>query len=102
MGHCGWLWLSHYKPWSKTLWTKKSVAALVIGVWHPETVNPPIQSQRKQEATFCVCVFTEAGKIALNYIRQDGLGDSSHEDAGLETVVGDGGQVSQKCGDGPA
>ena len=38
----------------------------------------------------------EAGKIALNYIRQDALGDSSHEEAGLETVVGDDGQVSWK------
>ena len=42
----------------------------------------------------------EAGKIALNYIRQDALGDSSHEEAGLETVVGDDGQVSWKSDDG--
>ncbi|XP_070178581.1 GA-binding protein subunit beta-1-like isoform X3 [Littorina saxatilis] len=34
---------------------------------------------------------TEAGKIALNYIRQDGL-ETSHEEAGLETVVSEDGQ----------
>ncbi|XP_025084231.1 GA-binding protein subunit beta-1-like [Pomacea canaliculata] len=35
---------------------------------------------------------TEAGKIALNIIRQDALGDVSHDGSGLETVVGEGGQ----------
>nr|KAG5687791.1 hypothetical protein BaRGS_017269 [Batillaria attramentaria] len=35
---------------------------------------------------------TEAGKIALNIMRQDGLGDAATEDTGLETVVGDDGQ----------
>lgn len=39
---------------------------------------------------------SEAGKIALNIIRQDALGDVSHDGSGLETVVREGGQVC-KC-----
>ena len=65
----------------------------------PETLRPRLQWQWKC-VTLYVCVSAEAGKIALNYIRQDALGDSSHEEAGLETVVGDDGQVSWKGDDG--